>query len=269
MVLSMAASAQTSKWLALQATADTLFKQERYAEAQVYYTRLIKEAAKRKQAPSLAIIYKRAVCYFTQEAYAEALVDIQYFIDQNPDFAQARILRGLIYRARGETAAQLPDVQAVLKLLGANAALLKWRAELYLQLEKFDSARADLLFLRRVARDPEVEANLGILYTETDQPDSARFAFERAIEEDATFLPAYLYLIPVLLELEAYEDALTYLRLVRSIDPANAQWIFYQGVAWAETGRVEAACSAFRRAFAAGIDQASAYLQEYCWQAKE
>jgi hypothetical protein len=55
--------------------------------------------------------------------------------------------------------------------------LLKWRASLYLEMDKFTDAKNELLGIQKLTNDEEIETQLGFTYYNLDQPDSASTSF--------------------------------------------------------------------------------------------
>ncbi|MDZ7649886.1 MAG: hypothetical protein U5K54_23620 [Cytophagales bacterium] len=87
---------------------------------------------------------------------------------------------------------------------------------------EYKQAKEDLLIVRQLQDDPEVEMNLAFAYYSLENSDSALIAINKSIELDATFAPAYLYGGSFSLEEENYELALKYLEIALKLDPDNA-----------------------------------------------
>jgi tetratricopeptide (TPR) repeat protein len=152
-----------------------------------------------------------------------------------------------------------------LTLSGGDPQILKWRAGLLIEKEEFNQAIKDLLIVRQMQDDPEVEINLAFSYYSIDKKDSAIMAINKAIELEATFLPAYLYGGSFSLEEANYELAIRYINVALMLDPENATAWFYKGVALIELKKDDQACSCLRKAFYAGQDDAGDYLKQYCY----
>jgi tetratricopeptide (TPR) repeat protein len=264
--LSQAQSPTVSSW---EAKADTLYKSEKFGEAEIWYSKILSEARKKGEEIPYSVLYKRGVCYFSTEQFDKAEADLNTFVKANPSSFQGRILRGLIYQALENPDGQLIDVNAAIQLQGNNPNLLRWRGGLYLQKEEYDSAKQDLLIVRQFGDDPEVEMNLGMAYFNANKPDSAFLSINRSIELNATNLPVYLYGATFSLQEERYEQALQYLKLGQRIDPVNPSILFYKGISLIELKREKEGCSCLGKAFMAGIDEAGDYLQQHCWNLEE
>ena len=102
-----------------------------------------------------------------------------------------------------------------------------------------------------------------------DELDSAFISFNKSIELDATYLPAYLYAGSVALEEGDNLLGLKYLNLALRLDPKNKEALFYKGAALIELKRVDEGCGCLNRAFYAGMDEAGDYLKEYCYEVED
>jgi tetratricopeptide (TPR) repeat protein len=258
------AGAQNEKWAKWETEADTLAAQGRFPEAIKLYTKII-DASGLKERAAYGSLYKRAITYYSMGDYSLALGDLNKFIKAYPDFPQSRLLRALVHKELGNTEEQLQDLEDALKSQPGNAALLKWRASIYLDDEKYELAKKDASLARLLADDAETEMYLGIAYYNLGDADSAFYSIDQAIAQDATLLPPYLYAGTFGLELEDFERALKYLDVALMLDPGNTSALFYKGIALAELDRVEEGCRCLRKAFYSGMDDASDYLTEYCF----
>ncbi len=262
--ISFSMYAQTPKWQSWEVEADTLMSQQNFIAASKLYTKVI-DATKLKERADYKALYKRAVAYYSQADFKNAVSDMDRFIPQFPESYQARILRALCFRELGETDKQLIDVEQALMLSGGDPQILKWRAGLLLEKEEFKQAIEDLLLVRQMQDDAEVELNLGFAYYSVEKRDSALMAINKSIELEPTFLPAYLYGGSFSLEDAQYELAIKYLNIAIMIDPTNANAWFYKGAALIELEKVDEGCSCLRKAFYAGQDDAGDYLKQYCY----
>ncbi len=260
---------QNALWKSWEAQGDTLYRVERYVEAEPFYSRIINDAVKSKSEMPYAVLYKRGVCYFSTEQFEKAEKDLNVVVTAAPANFQGRILRGLIRQALGDEEGQWEDVNAAIDLQGQNPNLLRWRGSLSLRQGNYESAKRDLLIVRQFAEDPEVEVNLAVAYFNTGAPDSAFLAIDRGIEINATVISLYLYGASFALQEERFEKAWEYLQLGQRLDADNATLLFYQGAALLELKRETEACRCLAKAFAAGVDDAAGYLTQHCWSFEE
>jgi tetratricopeptide (TPR) repeat protein len=255
---------EAARWKATETEADTLMSREDFKGAIKLYTKIM-DATGLKERADYRILYKRSIGYYSMGEFNQAINDISRFISQVPESFQARVLRALCYRELGDTEKQLMDVEKALELSSGDVQILKWRASLLLELNKFKEAIADFLLVRQLNDDPEVEMNLAFAYFSNHQPDSALIAINKAIELEATFLPPYLYGGSFCLQEGENELALKYLNVALRLDPDNATAWFYKGIALIELKREEEACRCLNKAFYAGQDDAGEYLKQYCF----
>jgi len=256
--------AQTSKWKQWEVKANTLMNRQEFDAAIKLYSKAI-SASKLKDKSAYPMTYKRAVCYYSIENYTEALKDLETFEVEYSSVYQTHLLRAFIYRELDETEKQLESLDHALMFQPGDPGLIKWRAGLYLQVDKFEQAKTDLDYLRDIQDDPEVEMYLGFAHYNLQQVDSAFYALNKAIELDPTFLPAYLYAGSFSLQEENNELALKYLDVALRLDPENTNAQFYKGVALVELNQDEEGCKYLAKAFYAGEDDASGYLKERCY----
>jgi len=263
-IMSFSLHAQNDTWRAWEIEADTLMSQQNFMGAAKLYTNVI-DATRLKEKADYKALYKRAVAYYSQADFKNAIIDMDRFIPQFPESYQARILRALCFRESGETDKQLIDVEQALMLSGGDPQILKWRAGLLIEKEEYKQAIEDLLLVRQMQDDAEVELNLGFAYYSLEKRDSALMAINKSIELEPTFLPAYLYGGSFSLEDAQYELAIKYLNIAIMLDPTSANAWFYKGAALIELEKVDEGCSCLRKAFYAGQDDAGDYLKQYCY----
>ncbi len=256
--------AQEPVWKKWEVEADTLMGRQDFEQAVELYTKVIQES-KLTEKENFRSVYKRAIGYYSLGDFENALKDISLFMPEFPQNYQAHVLTALIYRQKGDAEKQLQELNKAIELQIGNLQLIKWRGTLYVEKSEFALAKQDLLLVRPLQDDPELETNLGLVYYSTGKLDSALLAINRSIELDATYEPAYLYAGSFCLEAEQYELGLQYLNLALLIDPENVNALFYKGVALVQLKRVEQGCSALARAFKEGNDEAADYLKEHCY----
>jgi len=264
LLLALPVAAQTPAWKKWEAQADTLMDRQDFSGAIRYYTKVIKKT-KLKDRDAFGSLYKRAVAYYSIGDFPHALSDLDAFIPAYPLFPQAFLLRALTHKGLGDTEKQLADLSEALRYQQGNAGLLKWRASLYLDADEYELALKDALQAKELEDDAEVEMYLGFAQYNLDQFEEAIESINRAIQFDATYLPAYLYAGSFCLEQEQYARGLEYLNLALRLDPNNIAAIMYKGVALVELNQLDEGCRCLRKAFYNGEDQAGEYLKEFCY----
>jgi tetratricopeptide (TPR) repeat protein len=129
------------------------------------------------------------VGYYSSGDFEKAIVDMDRFIPKYQESYQARILRALSYREIGEVDKQLIDVEKALELSRGEPQIMKWRAGLLMEKGEYELAKKDLLLVKLLQDDPEVEMNLAFAYYSLNSTDSALMAINKSIELDANFWP--------------------------------------------------------------------------------
>jgi len=269
LVISADVCAQSKKEMAWSVEADTLYNRGDYEGAAALYTKVLNanppKDGKYADRGFYGILYRRAVCYYSTDQFDKALADLAVFEPQFPRSPQPKILKAFIYRELDDEDKQLENLDAAMALSPPNPDFLKWRGMLYLQKDKFNEAKSDLVSARSLQDDGEVETYLGLCYRQTDQLDSAYLSFNKAIELNPTFITVYLYAGSAALQDGDYELSLQYFNLALRLEPKHADALFYKGVALVELKQLEEGCRCLNRAFYAGSDDAGDYLTEYCF----
>ncbi len=256
--------AQNPKLKKLEAQGDSAMSRQDPAKAIKIYSKVIK-SSKLKERGDYNALYKRAVAYYTVGDYMNALSDLDRVVDKFPQLPQSRMLRGVVHGELGHTDLKEKDLANALAGDAGNPNLLKWRASIYIEDEKYELAKKDLSIARLFADDSETEMYLGLAQYNTGAVDSAFVSLDQAIALDATYLPAYMYASSFALQEDRYEQALQYLEFASRLDPKNTTVQFYKGIAMVELDQTDEGCRLLRKAFYSGMDDASGYLKEYCF----
>jgi tetratricopeptide (TPR) repeat protein len=250
---------------ALAIEADTLLSREDYAGALQIYSRIL-ERSKERTADDYPLIYKRAYCYYALNEFDSALTDINTYIKKIPD-EQARLLRAYINQELEDYDAQLEDLNAFIMANPGNPELLRWRASVYIESERYRDAQNDLRKLMAYNPGPELHAYLGLNYYYLDDPDSAMMIFDEVIESSPEYIQSYIYASSISLEQEAADLALEYIEKGLGVEGGNLTLLFYKGIALVEKEKIDEGCRCLTRAFEGGLDDATDYLKSYCYGA--
>jgi tetratricopeptide (TPR) repeat protein len=260
---------QLQRWTKIETEADTLLNRGQVYDALKRYTKVIRMQEKKKFTGQSDVRFKRALCYYYIADFNRALADLNIFIVQNPAYLQARLLRAYVYRELNNQEPQLEDLNAVLATGSYNVDLLKWRAGLLLEMSRAKEALDDLRILHQFHNDEEVELNLGLAWYYLGDLNQALAHFNEALFINGGYLPAYRYAALLLLQREEYQRALEYINLALLLAPDDLNLIFNKGLALAETGHTDAACSYLNKAFYGGIEEAAGYLEHYCYSGND
>ena len=122
---------------------------------------------------------------------------------------------------------------------------------------------------REIEDEAYVETFLGLCYYNQQKLDSAFICFNKSIELDPMYIPAYLYAGSIALENDDSNTGLKYINLALRLDSKNKEALFYKWAALIELKKIDEGCSCLNRAFYAGMDEAGDYLKEYCFDVED
>lgn len=245
------------------AKADTLMQREDFAAALPIYDKLIAKS-KFNSDEDYNLLYKRAYCNYGLEKFDAALADINRFIQKTAD-PQAKILRAYINQELGNSQAQLDDLNEFVDINPDNAELLRWRASVLMDLEKYEEARKDIRKILAQNPSPDIKGYLGLTYYYSEDADSALLIFDQVIAEAPDNVQTYVYASSLALQEEAYPLAVQYIDKGLKVDPANTTLQFYKGIALVESDKTDEGCRCLTKAFTNGFDDAGDYLKEFCY----
>lgn len=252
------------KWKKWEVLGDTAFSREDFRNAIKNYSKAIK-ASKLTQREDYALLYKRSLAYLNQGQLQNAIHDIDKFLEQYPMAFQAFLLKAYLHRENDEPNEALHSLSKAQELNPESPDIIKWRAELMLDLEQPSDAKNEILSLPRQYRDPQTEVMLGLSYYQLDKNDSALYYFNQALRMDPFFYPALMYATTVCLEDNELDLALGFIERAMAVNSTDPLLFFYKGAILAERNELDEACRCLNRAFYRGIDDAADYLKEYCF----
>jgi tetratricopeptide (TPR) repeat protein len=188
------------------------------------------ERARRDAAPKAVEFLLNAQQAYEAGYYNEALVLADSAADYAPDLADIPFLRGRILMtmlqyepaqaAYEETLRLDPDYPGVYLNMG-NSAYMRGEPRKALALYRKEQGAAETAaYLIQMGR---VYANLGVA-------DSARWAYERAIQADTTNPTAYMWLGQLYEDAGAFDEALAYSRKGLALQPDNLNYAYVVGV---------------------------------------
>ena len=243
--------------------ADTLMAREDYAGALALYTKVI-ESSRLATPQEAHVLYKRAYCYYSLERFNDALTDVNRYVEKTNDL-QGVLLRAYVYQSLDRPEDQLADINTLAQSNPDSLVLLRWRASVLMDAEKYKEARRDIQKIMIIDRSPEIAGYLGLTYYYDNDPDSALVIFDRVIASNPKHTQTYVYAASLALEEESFPLALNYIDKGLQQDPANNTLMFYKGIALVESEKPDEGCRCLSKAFAAGNDDAGDYLKQYCY----
>jgi tetratricopeptide (TPR) repeat protein len=243
--------------------ADSLLSSQKFDEALPILNKIL-EKSRTLSDEDYALLYKRAYCLYALSDFENALTDINRYIARKQE-EQAMLLRAYINQELGNIDAQLEDLNTFIEKDPNNVELLRWRASVLMQADRFEEAQKDIKTLMKWQPGPEVKAYLGLSYYYTHDVDSALLIFDEVISETPAFVQPYIYASSLALEEEVYPLALQYITKGLEVEPGNLTLLFYKGIALVETDAIDAGCRCLTKAFEGGIDDVAGYLKAYCY----
>ncbi len=259
------AQSKVDKNVALHAEADTLLAREDYAGALVVLNKII-DKSKLTTDADYQVLYKRAFCYYGLEEFGDALRDVNRYIEKVPD-DQGKLLRIYINQELENYDDLLKDLNEFIASNPGNPELLRWRASIFMESERYAEAQKDIRLLLAYQSSPELKAYLGLAYYYQENADSALVIFDEVIAENPEYFETYLYASSLALEQGANALALQYIEAGFKIDSTNLTLLFYKGVALVDDEKIDEGCRCLVKAFERGMDDAGDYLKGYCYGA--
>lgn len=264
MAIPFFASAQaTANKDALLVQADTLIAHADYNGALEMLNKIIGQSKPSSDADYQAL-YKRAFAYYGLGKFEDALTDVNQYIAKMPD-EQAKLLRAYINQELEHYDDQLKDLNEFISANPANPDLIRWRASVYMQAERYQEAKRDIQQLLTYGANPELKAFLGLTYYYLNNPDSALTLFDEVITTTPEYPQTYLYATSLALEQSAYDLALRYADSGLKITANDPTLLFYKGIALIEKDDLDHGCKILSKAFQAGVDDAGDYLKSSCY----
>ncbi|HMP99583.1 MAG TPA: tetratricopeptide repeat protein [Cyclobacteriaceae bacterium] len=264
LVFVQAWSQQEPKWRKWEVLGDSAAANENFKTALKHYNKAIKQC-KFTERTDYSLFYKRALVHLNLDLLQRAVADIDRFIEQYPFTFQAYILKAYLLRMLDEPNEAVAVLDKAQEFSPDNPDIIKWKAEIYLELDLADAVIKELLSLPKQFRDPQTQVMLGFAYYQLDKNDSALYYLNQALRMDPFFYPALMYTISVHLQEGNYDLAMQYIDRAMDIDSTDASLLFYKGIILAEKDELDEACKCLNRAFYRGIDDAAEYLKQYCF----
>ncbi|MBM4037971.1 MAG: tetratricopeptide repeat protein [Planctomycetes bacterium] len=141
-------------------------------------------------------------------------------IKLNPSLYQAKVMMGPIRRAEGDTEGALKVFNEILAQKPTQVEALLGRAEICLDLQKYDEALADATEAIRLAEKcPRGNFIRGCVYMQTKKLDAAIGEFQFAAAGMPRDLPSRFWLARCLLMKDRLRDAIEELNAVVKLDP--------------------------------------------------
>ncbi len=206
------------------------------------------ELARRDADPKAVEFLFEAQQAFETKYYSAALVLADSAARYAPDLADISFMRGRIFTALRQMDMATEAYERTLELDPDYPGVWFNRGNgAYMYGE---SAQALALYRKErslVAETTDYLTQLGRAYADTGKPDSARWAYERAIAADSANPTAYMWLGQLHEDAGDFEAALAYSAQGLALDPDNLNYAYVYGVQHLRSGDLEAAASILAR----------------------
>ena len=264
MVVPFLVLGQNQKWETWKVNGDSAFNKNDFKEAIQWYTKSI-ENSKLKEGEHYQALYMRAAAYYSMGSFSEALLDINRYIQNQPNTQQAYLLRAFVNRELDNPEEQLKDLNRLLAGNPNQTDWLRWKVSVLMDMEKYEEGRKILFQLKTFQPNASIDFFIGLSYYFGDQGDSAIIYFDQAIQKEPNYFPPYFYATSLSLQEEAYGLALDYVNKAIALEPENLSLYFFKGVALVEIKELKEGCRFLSKAFYGGYDEAKDYLVGYCY----
>ncbi len=205
------------------------------------------ELVRRNTDPKAVQFLLNAQQAFETGYYSAALVLADSAAAYAPDLADIPFMRGrtltalrqldLATEAYEKTLEFDPEYPGVWFNMGNNAYMYGEPAEALALYRKE----------RGVAETTDYLTQLGRAYADTGKPDSARWAYERAVAADSSSPTAYMWLGQLYEDAGDFAEALSYSEQGIALDPDNLNYAYVYGVQRLRNGDLEAAAEILTR----------------------
>jgi tetratricopeptide (TPR) repeat protein len=154
-------------------------------------------------------VRSRGRFYLALGKYAEAIKDFNRALELDEEDLESKLLRVRALQLNGDAKAARADLDELLKRQPRLAAALELRAVLAANSRDFNQAIADFEELLKLApKNPELLAQIGILYQANKKPAAAIEKFTTALEQKSDLFPALRARADAYLSLGKQADAI-------------------------------------------------------------
>ncbi|MXW63959.1 MAG: tetratricopeptide repeat protein [Bacteroidetes bacterium SB0662_bin_6] len=179
--------------------------------------------------------------------YSAALVLADSAAGYAPDLADIPFMRGRIFTALRQLDLATEAYEKTLELDPEYPGVWFNRGNSAYMYGEPAEALALYRKERGVAETTDYLTQLGRAYADTGKPDSARWAYERAIAADSSNPTAYMWLGQLYEDAGDFTEALSYSEQGIALDPDNLNYAYVYGVQHLRNGELEAAAEILTR----------------------
>lgn len=200
-----------------------------------------------KDPKNAELYFLRGQVYAEQELLDSALADAEQALLLDTSMVRYHQFLADAYIDNSQSKAALGVLKKGLERFPDDMDLLRDLAEIYLYVMQYQDGVVTVdKMLKQQPRNPEILFLKGNLLKHAGDTMQALDAYQRSVEEDADFLPAYLELI-ILMEYLNKPLALSYIDNALRIDSANYIALSYRAQYYHQRGMFEQADEAYKQ----------------------
>ena len=200
--------------------------------------------------------YQIGLIYARRGAFEKAKTQYQLAIELDPELALPHFQLGYLLTQQGKFKEAIPFYQKAIALYPNHAGAYYQLANAYFRLRKQDEGKRQLEKFREIKAKERF--NLAERSLKKGEIDEALTAFQRTLDMDAAFAPAYARLSAIALQQNDLETAVEYLQRALEIRPNFAAGHYQLGSIYHKQGEIEKAIESFEAALTLKPNFASA-----------
>ena len=200
--------------------------------------------------------YQIGLIYARRGAFEKAKTQYQLAIELDPELALPHFQLGYLLTQQGKFKEAIPFYQKAIALYPNHAGAYYQLANAYFRLGKQDEGKRQLEKFREIKAKERF--NLAERSLKKGEIDEALTAFQRTLDMDAAFAPAYARLSAIALQQNDLETAVEYLQRALEIRPNFAAGHYQLGSIYHKQGEIEKAIESFEAALTLKPNFASA-----------
>lgn len=215
--------------------------------------------------------YSLAYLYYDRKFYDKAQKEIDYILENNPDYALAHTINALLKYEKKDYLGAKAELETNIKNKNDDNFTLVSIAKVYSELSMFDKAENALKIV--LTRNPDslnYKCQMAEILISEHQPDEALKLADEIISENENYISAYITAAKAFLLKKDIEKVKEYSQTAISLDMNYAEGYYYLAQARFEEKDYDEAIECMKRAITYDIENAEYYAKmSEIYQAKE
>ena len=200
--------------------------------------------------------YQLGLIQARKGAFEKAKIQYQLAIELDPELSLPHFQLGYLLTQQGKFEEAVPFYQKAIALYPDHTGAYYQLANAYFRLERQDEGKRQLEKFREIKAQERF--NLAERSLKKGEIDEALTAFQRTLDMDAAFAPAYVRLSAIALQQNDLETAVEYLQRALEIRPNFAAGHYQLGTIYLKQDEIEKAIESFESALTLKPDFAPA-----------